>query len=60
MVLKIRIMQGGSFEALDKVHCDESVRALPINAKGKVFSADGDLTGNGTRCKTKGIQEFFI
>ena len=31
-------------EVLDKAHNDESVRALLINAEGKVFSAGGDLT----------------
>ena len=31
-------------EVLDKAHHDESVRALLINAEGKVFSAGGDLT----------------
>ena len=31
-------------EVLDQAHNDESVRALLINAEGKVFSAGGDLT----------------
>lgn len=31
-------------EVLDNAHNDESVRALLINAEGKVFSAGGDLT----------------
>ena len=31
-------------EVLDQAHKDDSVRALLINAEGKVFSAGGDLT----------------